>query len=236
MRFSDNLHYMVMISFFMHVVIAGVATFVIKKRHTFYVPSSYKVKIITPTVKRRSAKKTTSTKAAPVKKTVKKATKKTTKKTKESKPLLSSDDIKMLEERIDLLKEKKRLKDMEADIDTAVDAVADKEKEFAGDEMPGPDRAGGIGGPGSGGILADYYNVIYREIKSAWVYTGKVEEDMMTIVSINIDSKGNVRVLKIEKSSGNNRFDRSVIRAINKASPLKKPPFNIGDIGLRFRP
>jgi colicin import membrane protein len=223
---------MVLISFFMHVVIAGVATFVIKKRHTFYVPSSYKVKIITPTVKRRSAKKKTSTKAAPAKKTVKKATKKT----KESEPLLSSDDIKMLEERIDRLKEKKRLKDMESDIDTAVEEVAEKEKEFAGDEMSDQDRPGGIGGPGSGGILADYYNVIYREIKSAWVYTGKIEEDMMTIVSINIDGKGNVRVLGIERSSGNDRFDRSVIRAINKASPLKKPPFDIGDIGLRFRP
>ncbi len=223
---------MVLVSFFMHVVLAGVATFVIKKRHTFYVPSSYKVKIITPTVKRPSAKKKPSTKAAPAKKTVKKATKKI----KKSEPLLSSDDIKMLEERIDLLKEKKRLKDMEADIDTAVEEVAEKDKEFAGDEMPGPDRAEGIGGPGSGGILADYYNVVYREIKSAWVYTGKVEEDMMTIVLINIDSRGNVRVLGIEKSSGNDRFDRSVIRAINKASPLKKPPFNIGEIGLRFRP
>jgi TonB family protein len=238
MRFSDNLHLMVVISFLMHVTLAGVTAIIIKKRHTFYVPSSYKVKIITPTVRNRSVKKTTVKKAEPVKKAapVKKAVKQPTGKTKKSEPLLSSDDIKLLEERIDRLKEKKKLEDMEADIESAVEDVAEKEKHIAGGDISDSENAGGIGEPGSGGLLADYYNVIYREIKSAWVYTGNVEEDMMTIVLINIDSSGNVRVLGIEKSSGNERFDKSVIRAIHKASPLRKPPFNIGDVGLRFRP
>lgn len=83
----------------------------------------------------------------------------------------------------------------------------------------------------------DYYSKIMNEIHDQWGWHGEaiVQKDIETIVGIKILRDGTVIVQKIEKSSGNPRFDRAAIKALAKASPLPPPPYEI-EIGVRFYP
>jgi colicin import membrane protein len=88
---------------------------------------------------------------------------------------------------------------------------------------------------GKGGGSADYYSTITKEIWQQWVYPDTGKKDIEAIISIKIESNGDARVSKVEKSSGDVLFDRSAIRAITKASPLPPPPQEM-EIGVRFYP
>ncbi|HSB51054.1 MAG TPA: TonB family protein [Dissulfurispiraceae bacterium] len=89
---------------------------------------------------------------------------------------------------------------------------------------------------GSGALKgADYYSLVVGRIRQQWVFPGSIERDLEAIVSISIARDGRVTINRVEKSSGNALFDRSVLRAINLASPLPPPPQEM-DIGVRFRP
>lgn len=87
----------------------------------------------------------------------------------------------------------------------------------------------------SQGIGNDYYSLIVQQIRQQWVFPERLERDLEAIVSIKISRDGSVTIERIEKSSGNKLFDRSVLMAINKASPLPPPVKDI-EIGVRFRP
>jgi TonB family protein len=58
---------------------------------------------------------------------------------------------------------------------------------------------------------------------------------LQTLVSIRIEKDGSITIQKIEKGSGNQPFDRSVLRAITMANPLPQPVKEM-EIGIRFRP
>lgn len=88
------------------------------------------------------------------------------------------------------------------------------------------------GDAGSGG---DYYALVESKIRQQWVFPETIRTDLETVVSIKIASDGRVTIESVEKGSGNSLFDRSVLRAINMASPLP-PPLKEMEIGLRFRP
>ena len=60
-------------------------------------------------------------------------------------------------------------------------------------------------------------------------------KNLEAVISVTIMSNGTVKINSVEKSSGNVLFDRSVLRAINKASPVSPPPHEM-EIGLRFTP
>ena len=96
-------------------------------------------------------------------------------------------------------------------------------------------RAGKGGGGGSSGGGADYYAVVVARIRQQWVYPDTLDRDLEAIISIRIAKDGSVTLGGIEKSSGNRLFDRSVLNAISKASPLPSPPKEM-EIGVRFRP
>ena len=89
----------------------------------------------------------------------------------------------------------------------------------------------GSGGAGGG----DYYSLVEGKIRQQWVYPETLDTDLQTVVSIRIAKDGSITIEKVEKGSGNQLFDRSVLRAIAMASPLP-PPLKEMEIGLRFRP
>ena len=89
-----------------------------------------------------------------------------------------------------------------------------------------------ITGSGGGG---DYYSLVEGKIRQQWVYPETLDTDLQTIVSIRIAKDGSITIEKVEKGSGNQLFDRSVLRAITMASPLP-PPLKEMEMGLRFRP
>ncbi|HKN18648.1 MAG TPA: cell envelope integrity protein TolA [Dissulfurispiraceae bacterium] len=91
----------------------------------------------------------------------------------------------------------------------------------------------GSGGANAGG--GDYYSLVEAKIRQQWIYPDTLDTDLQTVVSIRVAKDGGITIEKVEKGSGNQLFDRSVLRAITMASPLP-PPLNEMEIGLRFRP
>ena len=91
----------------------------------------------------------------------------------------------------------------------------------------------GIGGANAGG--GDYYALVEAKIRQQWIYPETLDTDLETVVSIRVAKDGSITIEKVEKGSGNQLFDRSVLRAVTMASPLP-PPLKEMEIGLRFRP
>jgi len=79
-----------------------------------------------------------------------------------------------------------------------------------------------------------YYAVIFQKIWSEWIYPDIDTSDLEIVISIKIDSTGEIVSQQVEESSGNKIFDRSALKAIIKASPLPPPPVEM-EVGLRFR-
>ncbi len=90
-------------------------------------------------------------------------------------------------------------------------------------------------GEGEATILNSYYATIRGEIWRHWAFPETRDENLEAIISITIMRDGTIKINKIEKSSGNLLFDRSVLKAINKASPVSPPPYEM-EIGVRFTP
>lgn len=114
-------------------------------------------------------------------------------------------------------------------------------------KVMGPRAPGGM--PGAAGterlppeILA-YARSLDEKVRSNWTVpelAGKKTEDLTVQVRITIEKDGRVSNVRMEKVSGNEYFDDSVLRAIEKASPLPVPPEQLRggedhyDVGFRF--
>ncbi len=85
-------------------------------------------------------------------------------------------------------------------------------------------------------VLSGYHALIKQRIWSEWVYPDfRDKGDLEVDVNIKIYKDGRVQILNVERASGNMLFDRSAERAIEKASPLPPPPYEL-EIVLRFTP
>ncbi len=87
------------------------------------------------------------------------------------------------------------------------------------------------GKPGGG----DYVSLVTTRIRQNWIYQGSNEQALEATVLLRVRRDGSATVDKIIKSSGSPLFDRSVLRAITKASPFPPPPQEI-EIEARFFP
>jgi colicin import membrane protein len=109
----------------------------------------------------------------------------------------------------------------------------------------GAGGGGGIGGTGYGltpeqARFGRYYMAVFNKIQSAWVLPHYYEQkQLMAIVEITIRKDGRIVTSQFEKKSGNANFDRSVMRAIQKANPLPPLPPGIKEplltLGIRFQ-
>lgn len=106
---------------------------------------------------------------------------------------------------------------------------------------------GAIGGaPGSSRVPPEqlaYFRQLDERIRENWIVPSVGRGDAgnrIVQILITIEKDGNVTNVRMEKSSGNQFFDDSVLRAIAKASPLPVPPEQLRgaedhyDIGFRF--
>jgi len=101
----------------------------------------------------------------------------------------------------------------------------------------------GKGGRG-GGVVKGMEFVIYQNrmlstIKTNWVWVGQ-RSNLRVVVRFNIKDNGEIFGLKVVQASGNASYDESVIRAVNKSSPLPALPESVrkdfSEIELAFRP
>ncbi|MGI6680798.1 MAG: cell envelope integrity protein TolA [Bdellovibrionota bacterium] len=88
------------------------------------------------------------------------------------------------------------------------------------------------GGDGMGGGVVrppeffEYKDVLVKHIKANWNWFD-TSKPYKAQVQMSIDPKGNITKHSITTSSGNGRFDQSLLRAIEKSSPVPAPPSNV---------
>jgi colicin import membrane protein len=86
-----------------------------------------------------------------------------------------------------------------------------------------------------------YYDQVERAVRENWIPPQDMnfeEESAMTVVSLTLLPDGRVLKSYIEETSGDPKFDQSVMRAILKSTPFPPPPIGLKqqrfDLGLRF--
>lgn len=89
-----------------------------------------------------------------------------------------------------------------------------------------------IGGSGMGGGQVRppeffiYKKVLEEHIKAGWRWHN-TSMALVTQVIIDIEADGRIRNVTLAQSSGNSEFDESVVRAIQKSSPVPRPPTTV---------
>ncbi|GAB6124617.1 cell envelope integrity protein TolA [Humidesulfovibrio idahonensis] len=104
----------------------------------------------------------------------------------------------------------------------------------------GPGGAGGGKGTGAGGhgsgLMSSYGGIVTQIIKSHWRNsTFGRESNLVATLEINIDPQGKITGAHVVKSSGNQIFDASTVRAAMETQNLP-PPVNktLGTLHLNF--
>jgi len=222
---------MVALSLILHFMVAGIVAISMKRKYPLYVPKAISVKIIS---KYRKPRSESMGPADVSKKGIEQA-----EKAKPDTDKVSKEDMQVLEDRMQLLKAKKRVRDIKklrSIIDISTRNIKQEMERGAGGEDAQTDEESVPEGAASEGILGAYIDQISAQIRREWVFPGVFgTEGLETIIDVRIDREGNIEVIGIEKKSQNGLFDRSVMRAITKASPVKRPPYEM-EFGFRFRP
>ncbi|MGE5893664.1 MAG: energy transducer TonB [bacterium] len=248
MRFAGTLQNMVVYSLLLHLFLIGIATVTFKKHYSLYVPKALSVKIVSRTG-REAAKEAPQEKAGKkdektssgVKSDV--APSKDTKGAPSGKPgeqKVTREDMQMLDDTMQLIRAKKRVEEiakLRSIVDISTRGVAEKAQRKAGAGAGEKTAEGQSTGEGAtGGIFDEYIDTISQQIRREWIYPELLmKEGLEAVISVYIEEDGEIRIMGVEKTSQDALFDRSVIRAITKASPVKRPPYAM-PLGLRFRP
>ena len=223
------------LSVFIHISLFIIAFFIIKhsniqkKTEPYIVSLIEESRISSLASSTGSQEKTSSVVESPMKQ---QAAPSKTVQNQKSEKLKVQDDDKIVQDRIAALQAKKKIEKIVA-LRKVID-IEGKRNIPAGGGQKLRDK---VASSGSGASTAgnDYYSMIVKKIRQEWVFPEPLEKNLEAIVSIKISKDGSVRIDRIEKSSGNQLFDRYALRAINKASPLPPPPQEM-EVGVRFYP
>ena len=122
-------------------------------------------------------------------------------------------------------------------IDQALEKIKKKVEEGKNDSdspvvsrLDLPDEKSGqtsLSGRAENGITIHLYRMeIYDLIKSHWSLPALDDENLAAVIELTVKSNGTIIKTRMTQSSGNERFDRSVLKAIKLSDPL--PPFPEG--------
>jgi len=238
------------LSLILHALVFITALLFIKKTSLVTLPSPYVVRLVSPAKVAPKKTKASSVKVRPRKQVkAKTAAKPRQKPVRKSKPARAAkkkavtlketprpSDTVTLEERIAAIRAKKRIEKVVA-LRKTVLSVKREEKPGEAPSRKGKEASTPAEGRSAeGSLLAGYYSLVQERVWSEWVFPGfRTEGGLETVVDIRILKDGKIEIQGIKKPSGNTLFDRSVIRAIAKASPLPPPPYEL-EISVRFTP
>jgi colicin import membrane protein len=238
------------LSLLLHAFVFFIFLSIVKRTSHFTLPSPYTVRLISPkevALKKSGASaRAQAAKVKEIKRKRQSAMMKTKKVLAKKAPVEKEKDVatrkepvpsKMatVREKIAALEAKKRIEKI-VELRRAVLSVKKVKKE---DEIASVSE-GKIGDEGSvpveGSLIASYYRLVQERVWSEWVYPDfGSQQRIEAIVNVKIMKDGQIEIRDLTKSSDNPLFDRSVLRAIAKASPLPPPPHDL-DISLRFSP
>jgi TonB family protein len=92
---------------------------------------------------------------------------------------------------------------------------------------------------GSGSAIgageASYVDKVGGLIHEHWFWPDYGKQSLEAVISVKIQKDGTLSDIKFEQRSGDRFFDRSVLHAVQKASPVAPPPYEM-EIGIRFYP
>jgi TonB family protein len=102
--------------------------------------------------------------------------------------------------------------------------------------------ADGGGGGKTSSVLDAYYNQIWERVRGHWILPEamlKGARGLVTVLVVRIRRDGSLEKVWVEKSSGNQRYDQTALRAARRASPFPRLPGVLRqsshEVGLRFR-
>lgn len=128
--------------------------------------------------------------------------------------------------------QKKAAKPQVEDVDKRLQSALQR---YLGESSQGGGKGFGaakVGGKGMGGGLVRppeffvYEKIVRGRIKDAWRWY-KGNATLITVIAFHIDPDGMIKNVRLVKSSGDDSFDDSVLRAAIKASPLPAPPTSV---------
>jgi|GEM_PF-4921594 len=93
----------------------------------------------------------------------------------------------------------------------------------------------GTGEQGEGSIVADYFQQVAALVDQEWVLPGSSREGLYAIITVKVFKDGRLKVAGIQRSSNDALFDRAALRAIEKASPVPPPPYEL-EMDIGFNP
>jgi len=208
------------LSLALHISVFIIAFIILKQSNQFIMPSSYTVNLISPEIFKSIERKEVLTSATETLKETSLAedlTRRGMKKREEMKE--------RVEEKISAIEAKKRVER----IVRLRSIISLKASDNDRNDIPKTT----YDYIGEGSLFDRYYAKIRKQIWEQWIFPDTGQENLEAIISIKIQRDGTIITQKIEKSSGNSLFDRSVIKALSKASPLPPPPYEM-EIGVRF--
>ncbi|MCG6553907.1 MAG: TonB family protein, partial [Candidatus Magnetominusculus sp. LBB02] len=141
----------------------------------------------------------------------------------------SGKDTTSVEDRISMLRSKKRL-EQHAALRSMVDLNAKSAK-----MGQSPTGASQSTSPSFGdAVNNEYSDIVGAHVRKRWAYPESAKKSLEAIVVFTIRQDGRVDGVKLEKSSGNSFFDRSALSAVNKSVPMPQPPLDSYEVGIRF--
>ena len=136
--------------------------------------------------------------------------------------------------------------DSSANLDTKLQKALQRyigESSNAGGVGFGAAKITGENGMGGGVVrppeFFKYKEVLEKHIKANWNWFD-TSKPYQAQIQMSIDERGNITKYEIVASSGNSKYDDSVLRAVQKATPLPPPPANVyeffKDVRLTLEP
>jgi TolA protein len=224
-----------LLSFGLHVMIFLLAVFILKQSNRMVIPSPYTVDLVSPGVMHKINKGKSEVVAGESRKST--APPVAPEKSRKDKAEEEARETALIEKKIDKLRQRRKVKNEISDLDAKRKALAklhDTISVEAGDKHASDSKRSPLSAA-KGTIFDAYYAKIQGEIWQHWYPPDVGRKNIEAIVSVKISKDGKAVVRRMEKSSGDALFDRSVRLAIAKASPLSRPPYEM-EIGVRFHP
>jgi TonB family protein len=205
----------------LHMMFFLLSFLILRQSHEMVMPSPYIVSLVGPageTQKRGAAVETGA--VSPVEKN------QTTTRIEEKK------ELKTIEESIAALKAKRQKEKQLEKILSVRRALVSIQGKGGSTAAKAPVQGAG---PAMGAGEASYIDKIAGQIHEHWYWPDYRKQNLEAVISVKIQKDGTLSEIKFEQRSGDRFFDRSVLQAIQNASPVARPPYEM-EIGIRFYP
>jgi TonB family protein len=213
-----------------HATLFLVALLVLTHTSQLELPSPYVVSLVSPSDARRTPGGTSVKESSPAERATERRGISVEKKAAKTSKKMRAEEEKRVEDRIAELAALKKVERIARIRRAIVDIKGGAKRPASGPVSINPAGGSQVSSP-----MAGYIDRIHAEINQYWAIPDTIDKNLTAIVAVKILKDGTVYILGMEKSSGSRVFDALARKAIERASPVTRPPQEM-EIGLRFYP